>query len=911
MTYSTPKMGLRAPSEFEDPFWDSDVLRMTDLDDWLLANAEDKNQIIIGSFDFDSGTSTLSWVSTIYIVNPRQSGVIQVLASSVIVADGQFAFLYVPRPYGVSTLTMQVGTPPIIDETAVPIGYRQGTEFYVKGRGVIGIPTHANAHENGGADEIDVTGLSGVLADPQDSNRLIVSVRNVSGSLIAEDKVVYVNDADSGLPTIELADPVFFDTSRIIGIIEDDIADSANGIVIIYGICTPCDTSSFTEGELLYLDSNGDMTEIRPSGDLYPVIIGRTVISDVSGEILITPNIPQYTSEVIGPIGWPNDSLANLVYSFTDGTREFLLVHVTDPTFHFYQTGTKYVKDEARIVISDIEGLHAIYYDTDDTLVDLPNPTVAEISVITRLHTSIGYVHWDATNSEHIYLGKEPHQFIMPSLTHTYLHFSFGARWQGGLSLGTFNIGNGSLDSHAQFDVASGFLADEDVFHVLLAYGSTEGVSVFYKEGASGLWRRDEVAGFSVKNFSGGNNRLAYNEWTGAVWQQTEVGNGDYALIHIFATNDAKGKGLISIQGQETYNTLGNARDGANSEIASLVVGEMPVQESFPVATVIFGTSNGYTNSVKSKVEEVSTGVNYVNWLVTEISSGTPPSSHLNLTDLLNGDAGHSQFVLGAASSVDNEVPLFDATTGKLVKNSPMRVLDDGAILNFSIGDRTPQSNISAEPGALYARIDADGFSGLFQHEGDSGTSDDEWAKLLSIRQSIGGLAWTAVAAAEANQWYSVAYGGGVFVVTSLDGTNRTMRSTDLGLTWTVVAAAEANSWRSVAYGDGVFVAVSLDGTNRTMRSTDLGLTWTVVAAAESNQWHSVAYGGGVFVAVSLDGTNRTMRSTDLGLTWSAIAAAESNSWRSVVYSNGVFVAVSTDGTNRTMRSTDLGLTWT
>lgn len=33
--------------------------------------------------------------------------------------------------------------------------------------GTDGMPTHAGAHENGGADEIDVTGLSGVLADPQ------------------------------------------------------------------------------------------------------------------------------------------------------------------------------------------------------------------------------------------------------------------------------------------------------------------------------------------------------------------------------------------------------------------------------------------------------------------------------------------------------------------------------------------------------------------------------------------------------------------------------------------------------------------------------------------------------------------------------------------------------------------------
>ena len=51
--------------------------------------------------------------------------------------------------------------------------------------------------------------------------------------------------------------------------------------------------------------------------------------------------------------------------------------------------------------------------------------------------------------------------------------------------------------------------------------------------------------------------------------------------------------------------------------------------------------------------------------------------------------------------------------------------------------------------------------------------------------------------------------------------THRVMRSTDDGENWTAHAATEANSWYSVAYGNGVWVAVSHDGTNRVMRSVD------------------------------------------------------------------------------------------
>jgi uncharacterized membrane protein YfbV (UPF0208 family) len=171
-------------------------------------------------------------------------------------------------------------------------------------------------------------------------------------------------------------------------------------------------------------------------------------------------------------------------------------------------------------------------------------------------------------------------------------------------------------------------------------------------------------------------------------------------------------------------------------------------------------------------------------------------------------------------------------------------------------------------------------------------------------------LTWQAIAAAEQNSWWAIAYGNEVFVALSYDGTNRVMRSTDLGLSWSPIADTESNGWAGIAYGNGVFVGVAYGGTNRVMRSTDFGLSWSPVAAAEANLWRSVAYGAGVFVAVSSSGTNQVMRSTDLGLTWQAVAAAEANSWADVTYGNGVFIAVANDGTNRVMRSTDLGQSW-
>ena len=188
---------------------------------------------------------------------------------------------------------------------------------------------------------------------------------------------------------------------------------------------------------------------------------------------------------------------------------------------------------------------------------------------------------------------------------------------------------------------------------------------------------------------------------------------------------------------------------------------------------------------------------------------------------------------------------------------------------------------------------------GLFVAVSDDGTN--------RVMMSTDGINWSAQSAAEANAWNGVTYGNDLFVAVASDGTNRVMTSPD-GTTWTARSAAEANNWIFATYGNGLFVAVSTSGTNRVMTSPD-GTTWTARAAAEANSWTSVTYGNDLFVAVSSTGTNRVMTSPD-GTTWTARSAAEANAWRAVTYANGLFVAVSSDGTNRVMTSPD-GTTWT
>jgi hypothetical protein len=432
------------------------------------------------------------------------------------------------------------------------------------------------------------------------------------------------------------------------------------------------------------------------------------------GEIVVLIQQSQYTAEMVTPLGWRDNALANIDIAFVNATRTFTVSHAVNSFFEFYEEGIKYTVDNgdpnAEIIIPDTEGLHAIYYDQGVITSDV-NPTPGEISVIIRSKPLIAYVTWDATNNEAIYVAQETHQFKLNAYSHALWHFNVGATWQGGLSLGDFVIGDGSLDTHAQFSAESGFLSDEDLFHVILPYGSTEGIDVFYRAGAAGEWRRDSSAGFSVKSFVGGSGRLAWNQFTGGVWQQTEVNDLDYVLCHIFATT----------------------------------LGDLLVQEFFPVATVIFQTRSSYANSVSARVVESDpvAGETYVNWLGTEIGAGTAPSSHLNLTEINGGaeaDGGHSVFpklagraggqtinggtqindeltlqdnpvdansitIEGILDKVDgplvstiNALPRYETTGGKLLKNSNVTVDDLG---NMTIPGTVDGRNVSDDGSKL------------------------------------------------------------------------------------------------------------------------------------------------------------------------------------------------------------------
>tara|TARA_R100000482_G_C5085903_1_gene128383 strand:- start:59 stop:853 length:795 start_codon:yes stop_codon:yes gene_type:complete len=133
--------------------------------------------------------------------------------------------------------------------------------------------------------------ITGASTTSIDTDVLLLSVHNQTGSTISKGAVVYVAGTHtSGKPIVALADNNGSNTYPAIGLVHADIADGTDGDVIISGQITSVNTSSFSAGAALYLDSTaGALTTTRPTAATEKVQkVGLVTRSHAtSGSILI------------------------------------------------------------------------------------------------------------------------------------------------------------------------------------------------------------------------------------------------------------------------------------------------------------------------------------------------------------------------------------------------------------------------------------------------------------------------------------------------------------------------------------------------------------------------------------------------------------------------------------------------
>jgi len=429
-------------------------------------------------------------------------------------------------------------------------------------------------------------------------------------------------------------------------------------------------TSSGTYPLTLNNDVDTDQPTDLGTGDS-PTFVDVNITSPTAGTVIVGDTFETTKA----PTGFC-DVTAQTV-AFNDVSRLYEL-SPTAVSFDVYVHGVKYTKSVTdNITLTATDGIHIVYYDSSCVLQESVNPTDSQTETIMVDYLLVSALIYDGTNAIWHTGDNSLHGTKIDKSTAYYLHKVNGLALTTGGALNTITTDqDGSLDTHAQFGLDLGEARNEDRKITAAAVLSTTGLPCYYKTGASGAWRRSIVAGFSVINFSGGSGRLAYNQYTGGSWQQTEVSNNDFVLCHVFMTVDSTYK-YIALQGQNLYTNSSDARAGALVELRSMTLdAPYPLKDSVPLGTVIFKTSNGHTNTVKARIQSTDSGDDYVDFRQNQVGGSMAIiSEHADLGSLDSDD--HLQYVTLLNRGIGETLDIDDIIVTGLTASMP--VFTDGS----------------------------------------------------------------------------------------------------------------------------------------------------------------------------------------------------------------------------------------
>lgn len=115
-----------------------------------------------------------------------------------------------------------------------------------------------------------------------------IEVRNNTGATLLKGSAVYISGVSAGKPTVELASNNEINSDFTIGIVKNDILNNTDGVVLVFGVISGINTSSFTEGDELFVGVGGAITNVAPISPAHRVSIGYALtISPSIGNILV------------------------------------------------------------------------------------------------------------------------------------------------------------------------------------------------------------------------------------------------------------------------------------------------------------------------------------------------------------------------------------------------------------------------------------------------------------------------------------------------------------------------------------------------------------------------------------------------------------------------------------------------
>lgn len=305
------------------------------------------------------------------------------------------------------------------------------------------------------------------------------------------------------------------------------------------------------------------------------------------------------------PTGFPNLTDSRIYYD-NGQHRLYIQPAIGGGSFDYWISGVKRtVSAPESVVIPQMQSMYYVYYDSDfllkvSTTFPVPLAGIATVAIL----------YYDVDAGAYTFFGEERHGLVMDWSTHLYLHETQGAQWANGLDLFWNDSGTGSTDDELKIGFSDGVIYDEDLRHFIRHSNTPTNFfeQILYPTGRLPIWYRDTAQGYWRK-FSPNNYPLRfgaslpyYNEWTGSDWRLSDVPDGDYFVMWVYATNDVN-QPVVAVMGQSTDSNLENAL--VANGLDKLKLGVLPSPEFKLLYRLTYLADSTFANSFKAKMVRV------------------------------------------------------------------------------------------------------------------------------------------------------------------------------------------------------------------------------------------------------------------------------------------------------------------
>lgn len=326
--------------------------------------------------------------------------------------------------------------------------------------------------------------------------------------------------------------------------------------------------------------------------------------------------------------GFENDGAGNPLVTLTyDSATRKVTVTPTGATFDYWIWGVKVTKTGAQLTPTGHAATTGGHFLTYNAAGNFTWSTTAW-SIVDRTQTPVAFVYYYAGTS----LGVcffECHSADRWLEGHRVLHNTQGTKKVSGFALSGYTL-NTDSDAAVTMQIASGVIADEDIYRTTSQVNDGGPYTVFYRTGAAGDWTWDSTPTFPFKfgtTYPSWNN---VNAGGAGVWGMTELSGlalGDYTNYYLCSVPSVDAvTQLILIPGQATY----SSQAGANGEsLSSLtLLPTFPFQEIAPLYKLTFHARSTYAGTHQTAlvgVTEITTGG-------ASVLVGSSPSIHNTLS---------------------------------------------------------------------------------------------------------------------------------------------------------------------------------------------------------------------------------------------------------------------------------------